>query len=608
MLFLESLRLDGLLSFPPGAETISLTPLNVLIGPNGAGKSNLLEAVELLHATPTAFAAAVRDGGGVKEWLWKGQDGKGQAVMETVVKGKTPIPDLRYRLAFAPSGQRTEVLDEAIEERDKRSPKERDVFFYYRFQKGRPVLNVRDTSGGYVRRSLKREDLVPDESVLSQRKGSDVYPEVTWLGQQFSRIQTFREWSFGRYAPVRQPQPADLPSDVLLPDSRNLGLILNEVEHTDAAPEFNRLLSRFLPRYHRFSTRIQGGTVQFYLHEKGLNAPIPATRLSDGTIRFLAMLALLLSPNPPSLLCMEEPELGLHPDAVSLLADCLVDASTRTQLIVTTHSDALVSALTDHADSLLVCENQGGTVLHRVESQRLGHWLEKYRLGEILAYRRAGRQSVKEVAIYLEGGGDSAQQKAELRTGMDALLDPEKRAARDKELRWRMIPCGGREQTFDAFHNALQQSDEETLLILLVDSEDPIGQESKDKEKNADARVQHLTQRDQWDLSGADPKQVHLMVQCMEAWIVADQEALAAFYGKRFHANSLPNRLNLEEEPKADLLKKLKKSTEKTQKGEYAKIKHASKLLEKIDRAKVGKRCSRFATFTAWLAEKITGA
>lgn len=224
---------------------------------------------------------------------------------------------------------------------------------------------------------------MPDESVLSQRKDPDLYPEVTWLGQQFERMQTFREWSFGRYAPLRQPQPADLPSDVLLPDSRNLGLILNDLEHNDAGAEFNRLLSRFLPRYKRFSTRVQGGTVQFYLHEDSLKSPVPATRLSDGTIRFMAMLALLLSPAPPPLLCMEEPELGLHPDAVSLLADLLVDASARIQLIVTTHSDALVSALTESADSVLVCEYRGGTVLRRVESKRLQHWLEKYRLGEI---------------------------------------------------------------------------------------------------------------------------------------------------------------------------------------------------------------------------------
>src|SRR5205823_2108672 len=124
-------------------------------------------------------------------------------------------------------------------------------------------------------------------------------------------------------------------------------------------------------------------TVQFYLHEAGLKTPVPATRLSDGTIRFMAILAILLSPSPPPLLCIEEPELGLHPDAVSFLGDLLVDGATRTQLIVTTHSDALVSALTDHASSVLVCEHRGGTVLNRVDPDQLKPWLDKYRLGEI---------------------------------------------------------------------------------------------------------------------------------------------------------------------------------------------------------------------------------
>src|ERR1700728_1660487 len=84
LVFLKSLKLDGLLSFPPGAEAIPLTPLNVLIGPNASGKSNLLEAVELLHATPTAFAAAIRDGGGVQEWLWKGKEANGHATIEAL--------------------------------------------------------------------------------------------------------------------------------------------------------------------------------------------------------------------------------------------------------------------------------------------------------------------------------------------------------------------------------------------------------------------------------------------------------------------------------------------------------------------------------------------
>jgi predicted ATPase len=383
MAFLASLKLQGFLSFPPDSTPIDLTPLNVLIGPNGSGKSNLIEAIEVLHATPTALATLVREGGTAQEWLWKGDPIARSATVEAITTRHRKIPSLRYSLRFAPASLRMEVLDEVIEEPEKRYPNEKDVVFYYRFQHGHPALKIRDNSGNFTRRKLKREELAVDESVLSQRKDPDIYPEVTWIGQQFARIQLFRDWTFGRSAPLRRSQPSDLPPDVLVANSENLGLILNELQHTDASTEFNRILTRFLPRFQRFSTRIQGNAVQFYLHEEGMKTPFPATRLSDGTIRFMAILALLLSPSPPPLICIEEPELGLHPDAVSLLADLFVAASDRTQLIITTHSDALVSGLTDHANSVLVCEHRGGTRVDRVDPGKLKDWLDKYRLGEI---------------------------------------------------------------------------------------------------------------------------------------------------------------------------------------------------------------------------------
>lgn len=395
MSFLEAIRLDSFLSFAPGSPPVSLGPLNVLIGPNASGKSNLIEAVELLHATPTGFASAIRDGGGARDWLWKGEGTNGGATIEVDIGETGLTPPLRYRLRFTESAQRTEVADEALEERTPRKAGERDVFFYYRFQEGRPAINVREVAEDNrgqkrITRHLERQSLVPDESVFSQRRDPDLYPELTWVAQEFARLQIFREWSFGRYTTLRQPQPADLPTDLLLPDSRNLGLLLNHIEHSNSGPTFDRLLRKFLPRYRRLSTKVEGGTVQFFLHEDGLKAPVPATRLSDGTIRFLAMLALLLWPSPPPLISMEEPELGLHPDAVGILGELLVDASKRTQLIVTTHSDALVSELTDHADSVLVCEHLGGTRLERIDPEKLRHWLDKYRLGEIWRIGKLG--------------------------------------------------------------------------------------------------------------------------------------------------------------------------------------------------------------------------
>ena len=132
------------------------------------------------------------------------------------------------------------------------------------------------------------------------------------------------------------------------------------------------------------STRVTGGTVQFYIHEASFDSPIPATRLSDGTIRFMAILATLLAPHPPPLVCIEEPELGLHPDAVALIGELLIQASDRMQLVVTTHSESIVSALTSAPDAVVACERPGeATELRRLDPDKLTSWLDDYSLGDL---------------------------------------------------------------------------------------------------------------------------------------------------------------------------------------------------------------------------------
>ena len=386
MPFIRRLGLQGLLSFPPDMEPLDLQPLNVLIGPNGSGKTNLIETLELLRATRTDFAAAIRAGGGAAEWLWKGES-PARAARIDVETDDAPPPSgrpLRYCLEFTSTNNRVEVLDEMLKDAGSEPGREKPRF-YYRFNRGKPVIEMARKVPGEPQGLLAflKDYLTSDQSILESLLYPEAYPEITSLGRQFEKITMFREWAFGPDSGPRSPCRADDPLDELLPDATNLALVLNEIQHRNSGV-LDAAMERFLPRYERTSTRIIGNTVQLYLHERGLKDPVPATRASDGTLRFLAMLAALLAPTPPSLLCLEEPELGMHPDAVALLAELLVEASSRMQLVVTTHSDSLLSELNDNVESVLVCENNGhGTTIDRLDANRLAFWLKDYALGDI---------------------------------------------------------------------------------------------------------------------------------------------------------------------------------------------------------------------------------
>ncbi len=374
----QSLLLHNFLSFGHNTDPFELLPLNVLIGPNGSGKSNLIEAFTLLQGTPSDLAAPIREGGTVREWLWKGANPPGTARLEAVVsypKGRMP---LRYCLSFGETAQRFEVTDERIENvsADIGYPK---PYFYFGYEKGHPMVNVAGKN-----RTLHREEIDTRQSVLSQRKDPDTYPELTYIASLFGAIRVYRNWGFGRLTPPRVPQPTDLPNDFLSEDARNLGLILNWLERDPQTKSvFLQYLRELLSWAGDVGVLVQGGTVQIFLEERG-RFVVPATRLSDGTLRWISLLAILLHPNPPPLVCIEEPELGLHPDLLPSLAQLLKDASERMQLVITTHSDVLVDALNDVPDAVVVCENpDGSTRLRRLSAGALSGWLEKYTLGQL---------------------------------------------------------------------------------------------------------------------------------------------------------------------------------------------------------------------------------
>jgi len=205
------------------------------------------------------------------------------------------------------------------------------------------------------------------------------------------------------------------------------------------------------------------------------------------------------------------------------------------------------------------------------------------------------------IAFYVEGGGDSEAGKAALRQGFDGLLAAQKGAAYARKVRWKTVLCGGRNATFDAFLNATTKRTA-NVVVLVVDAEDPV------TTTTPEGRVAHLAARDGWRFDDIVAERVHLMTQCMEAWIVADPESLATYYGKGFHAKALPRRNVLDDEPKASLYTALESATKGTQKGSYGKIKHASELLKRIRPSVLVTRSASFRQLTRWLDAVIAAS
>jgi len=376
-MLLHSIRLNNLLSYGDNDQAVEMRALNVIIGTNGSGKSNLIEAVELLRSAPKDLLIPIRDGGGVRDWLWKGAKKTPMAKIDAVFENPQGNRNLRYILGFTEVSQQFLITDERIEG-EQPDPGHNRPYLYYEFYNGHGVLNVRGE-----KRKLQHEEIDAVQSILSQRKDPDQYPELTYLGNTLSKIRLYREWSFGRYTAPRMAQKADLPNEFLESDASNLGLVLNRLQRDPVVKK--KILKSLHALYEGiddYYVQVEAGTVQVFFHEGKYT--IPATRLSDGTLRYLCLLAILCHPSPPPLVCIEEPELGLHPDVLPTLAELMKDASERCQLIVTTHSDVLVDAMSDQPESVLVAEKtDGGTQLRRLNAEHLKPWLEKYRLGQL---------------------------------------------------------------------------------------------------------------------------------------------------------------------------------------------------------------------------------
>jgi len=180
--------------------------------------------------------------------------------------------------------------------------------------------------------------------------------------------------------------------------------------------------------------------------------------------------------------------------------------------------------------------------------------------------------------LYVEGGGDSNALRTRCREGFSMFLE---KAGLEGRMP-RIVACGTRGKAYDHFCTALRQRGSGEFVVLLVDSEEPVPP-GAGPWKLLSGRT-----GDKWDKpAGAADDDVHLMVQCMEAWFLADKDALARYYGQEFTAAALPANPNPEQIPKDDVLRGLENATRHTQKGKYSHGTPSFQILALIDPSKV---------------------
>ncbi len=362
--------------------------LNILIGPNGAGKSNILRALQLLSQVGTEnLSEFIRKEGGMSLLSWNREVDMATFFLDTEIFDSKAYGNkrrLQYELCLEQLAKSPNFVigseyltDPTLFEQKK---KDKPMIFLERKKTYAYVFDIQER-----KLQAKGEDIVADEALLAQLADPINHPVLFSFKQYLKNIKIYQDIDL---TSIRKAAVMRVERQVM-PRGENLVSVLYNL--CQGSREFKEKLDSAM--YQAFGAEYKeinfppaaDGQIQLALGWQSLANPVPASQLSDGTLRFLMLITVLGNPNAPPLIAYDEPETSLHPSMFPIIAELAKEAAQRTQVIFATQSPLFLDAFSDVEGCVTVVQNvDGKTVLKRRTGDELKRWLEHYTLGELM--------------------------------------------------------------------------------------------------------------------------------------------------------------------------------------------------------------------------------
>lgn len=351
---LDKITIKGFKSIKEVVD-LDLTNLNVIVGANGAGKSNLISFFKLLsafiHGNLDKF---ILESGGAGDFLFN---------------GRKVTEELFFELNFGDRGLRFKL-----------KPTPNDTFFIqdearYYSQDSTGWWELGDSSDG--KSSMVKE--------IEEARSDAKYSKPV-----YNAISSWQCYHFHDSSQTAGMRHYEIIQDIkkLRMDAANIAPFLLKLKD-ESISEYREIINAIrmvMPFFDDFILDpVQRGpktVVNLSWNQKGSDYPMQPYHFSDGSIRFICLAVALLQPNPPSTIIIDEPELGLHPAAISILAELIQVASKKTQVIIATQSPTLMNQFSIE-NILVVNRENGSSTFNRLKESDFSEWLEKYSIGEL---------------------------------------------------------------------------------------------------------------------------------------------------------------------------------------------------------------------------------